>query len=71
VAADLGVPFETARGWLRRFAGRAELVRAWLSGLLTRLVDDPRAPAGQDRPWSVPGFMDTGLGCQLTDVPIA
>jgi hypothetical protein len=50
VAADLGVAFETVRGWLRRFAGRAELVRAWLLGLLARLVDDPRAPAGQDRP---------------------
>jgi hypothetical protein len=24
-----------------------------------------------DQTWSVPGFMDTGLGCQLTDVPIA
>jgi hypothetical protein len=50
VAVELGVPFETVRGWLRRFAGRAELVRAWLSGLLVRLVDDPWVPAGQDRP---------------------
>jgi len=41
------VPYQTVRGWLRRFAGRAELVRAWLSGLLLRLVDDPRVPAGR------------------------
>jgi hypothetical protein len=26
---------------------------------------------GHDDDWSVPGFMDTDLGCQLTDVPIA
>ena len=50
VAAELGVPYQTVRGWLRRFAGRAELVRAWLSGLLLRLVDDPRVPAGRPGP---------------------
>jgi hypothetical protein len=50
IAAELGVPFETVRGWLRRFSGRAELVRAWLSGLLTRLVADPRVPAGRVGP---------------------
>jgi hypothetical protein len=50
VAAQLGVPFETVRGWLRRFSRRAELVRAWLLGLLDVLVDDPRLPAGQAGP---------------------
>ncbi|HUK67353.1 MAG TPA: hypothetical protein VLW50_01130 [Streptosporangiaceae bacterium] len=50
IAAEIGVPFETVRGWLRRFAGRAELVRAWLLGLLDALVDDPRLPAGQAGP---------------------
>jgi hypothetical protein len=50
VAAGLGVPYQTVRGWLRRFAGRAGLVRAWLSGLLVRLVDDPQVPAGQVAP---------------------
>ena len=44
------MPYQTVRGWLRRFAGRAELVRAWLSGLLLRLVDDPRVPAGRPGP---------------------
>ncbi|MGH3276012.1 MAG: helix-turn-helix domain-containing protein, partial [Streptosporangiaceae bacterium] len=47
VAAELGVPFETARGWLRRFTRRADLVRAWLLGLLDALADDPWLPAGQ------------------------
>jgi hypothetical protein len=46
VAAQVGVPFETVRGWLRRFTRRADLVRAWLLGLLDALVDDPWLPAG-------------------------
>jgi len=50
VAAGIGVPFETVRGWLRRFTRRAELVRAWLLGLLDALADDPRLPAGQEDP---------------------
>jgi len=44
VAAGIGVPFETVRGWLRRFTRRAEL------GLLDALADDPRLPAGQEDP---------------------
>ena len=50
IAAGIGVPFETVRGWLRRFARRADLVRAWLLGLLDALVDDPRLPTGQEGP---------------------
>jgi hypothetical protein len=50
IAADLARPAETVRGWLRRFARRADLVRAWLLGLLDALVDDPRLPAGQQGP---------------------
>jgi len=50
IAVQIGVPFETVRGWLRRFARRAGLVRAWLLGLLDALVDDPRLPAGQEGP---------------------
>jgi hypothetical protein len=46
VAAQVGVPFETVRGWLRRFIRRADLVRAWLLGLLDALVDDPALPPG-------------------------
>jgi hypothetical protein len=47
VAARAGVPFETVRGWLRRFTRRADLVRAWLPGLLDALVDDPALPPGE------------------------
>jgi hypothetical protein len=50
IASRIGVPFETVRGWLRRFARRAELARAWLLGLLDALVDDARLPAGQAGP---------------------
>ena len=50
VAAQAGVPFETVRGWLRRFTRRADLVRAWLLGLLDALVDDPALPPGERRP---------------------
>ena len=50
VAAQVGVPFETVRGWLRRFTRRAGLVRAWLLGLLDALVDDPALPPGEAGP---------------------
>ena len=50
VAAQAGVPFETVRGWLRRFTRRADLVRAWLLGLLDALVDDPALPPGEAGP---------------------
>jgi hypothetical protein len=46
IAADLGVPYTTVREWLRRFIRRADLVHAWLCGLLPRLADDPVWPAG-------------------------
>jgi hypothetical protein len=50
VASRIGVPFETVRGWLRRFTRRAGLVRAWLLGLLDALVDDPALPPGEAGP---------------------
>jgi len=37
IAAELGVPATTVRGWLRRFAARAELVRAQFTALACRL----------------------------------
>jgi hypothetical protein len=46
IAADLGVPYTTVRDWLRRFVRRADLVHAWLCGLVPRLVDDAVWPAG-------------------------
>jgi hypothetical protein len=41
IAAELGVPASTVRGWLRRLAGRAELVRAHFTRLAGWL--DPQA----------------------------
>jgi len=36
---------ETVRGWLRRFAGRAEVLRSWFTVLLVRTGVDPVPPA--------------------------
>jgi hypothetical protein len=41
IAGELGVPATTVRGWLRRFAERAELVRAHFTRLVVWL--DPQA----------------------------
>jgi hypothetical protein len=57
IASRLGVPADTVRGWLRRFVGRAELIRA----LFTRcaVVLDPLLgsvlPAGERRRGCVGG----------------
>ena len=45
IAAGLGRPVETVRGWLRRFAGRAEALRAWFTVLLVDTGIDPVPPA--------------------------
>jgi hypothetical protein len=42
----VGRPVSTVRGWLRRFAGRAEPVRAFFTVLLARAAPDPVMPAG-------------------------
>lgn len=44
VAVLAGRPLTTVRGWLRRFAGRAEQVRVWFTGLLVAVAADPRVP---------------------------
>ena len=46
IAGLLGRPPSTVRGWLRRFAGRAEPVRAFFTVLLARTGPDPVMPAG-------------------------
>ena len=48
VAARLGRPVSTVRGWLRAFAGNAERVRVVFTGLLAELdpVTGPVGPAG-------------------------
>jgi Helix-turn-helix domain len=46
IARRLGRPPETVRGWLRRFASRAEEVRVFFTVLLARTAPDPVMPAG-------------------------
>jgi hypothetical protein len=46
VARLLGRPVPTVRGWLRRFAARAEAVRVFFTVLLARTSPDPVMPAG-------------------------
>ncbi len=45
VAALLGRPVDTVRGWLRRFGSRAERVRRFFTGLLVDVAPDPVMPA--------------------------
>lgn len=45
IAAGLGRPPETVRGWLRRFAARAEAVRVAFTVLLVDTGPDPVVPA--------------------------
>lgn len=44
IAADLGRPGETVRGWLRRFAARAEAVRSMFTVWLRAVDPDPVMP---------------------------
>jgi hypothetical protein len=50
IAAGLARPASTVRGWLRRFAGRAEQVRVFFTVLLARTSPDPVMPAGAAGP---------------------
>jgi hypothetical protein len=45
IAARLGRPAETVRGWLRRFASRAGAVRVVFTALLVECGLDPVVPA--------------------------
>ncbi|HEY5877349.1 MAG TPA: DUF6431 domain-containing protein [Nakamurella sp.] len=44
IAARLGVPSGSVRGWLRRFAGRAEAVRVFFTGLAVATGVDVSVP---------------------------
>lgn len=44
IAADLARPAETVRGWLRRFAERAETVRSVFTVMLRAVDPDPVMP---------------------------
>ena len=50
IAELLERPVSTVRGWLRRFAARAEAVRAFFTVLLARTSPDPVMPAGAAGP---------------------
>jgi hypothetical protein len=52
VARLLDRPVETVRGWLRRFAGRAEAVRGWFTGLLCAVAPDPVVPRVVGSVWA-------------------
>ncbi len=50
IAVRLGRAASTVRGWLRRFAGRAEEVRVFFTVLLARTAPDPVMPSGAAGP---------------------
>ena len=50
IAAVLGRPASTVRGWLRALAARAEEVRKAFTGLAAGLVTDPPLPAAAGSP---------------------
>jgi hypothetical protein len=52
IAALLGRPAETVRGWLRRFAGRVEAVRGVFTVWLRALAPDPVMPAPAGSGWA-------------------
>jgi hypothetical protein len=65
IAAALGVPGSTVRGWLRRFAGRAEAVRVFFTraGLETGIDLVAVAPT-----WSLIGDAVAALGLLVAAV---
>src|SRR3954465_9608482 len=52
IAATLDRPLGTVRGWLRRFGGRAETVRAWFTRLLCVVAADPVPPGPAGSVWA-------------------
>ena len=52
IAALLGRPPETVRGWLRRFAGRVEAVRAVFTRWCRALAPDPVLPGPAGSAWA-------------------
>jgi hypothetical protein len=52
IAAALGRPPETVRGWLRRFGGRVEAVRVVFTGWCRALAPDPVLPGPAGSVWA-------------------
>lgn len=51
IAADVGVPAATVRGWLRRAAQRLEAIRSWFIGVAVTAGVDVRIPDGTGCAW--------------------
>ena len=66
VAAAVGRPVETVRGWVRRFAGRAEAVRVVFTALLVGAGVDPVPPAA-----AVTAFADAVAAVAGASVAVA
>lgn len=62
IAADLARPAETVRGWLRRFAERAEAVRSVFTVMLRAVDPDPVMP---DAAVGVFAYAVTVIECQF------
>ena len=52
IAGVVGRPAATVRGWLRRFAGRLELVRGVFTGWVRALASDPVMPKPAGSAWA-------------------
>lgn len=52
IAAAVGRPVETVRGWLRRFAGRLEQVREVFTVLVRAVAADPVMPGPAGGLWA-------------------
>lgn len=52
IAAGLGRPAETVRGWLRRFGGRCEAVRVVFTGWARAVPADPVLPGPAGSAWA-------------------
>jgi Homeodomain-like domain len=52
IAAELGRPADTVRGWLRRFADRVEAVRVLFTGWCRALDPDPVLPGPTGTAWA-------------------
>lgn len=80
IAALLGRPAETVRGWLRRFGGRVEPVRAVFTGWCRALAADPVLPGPAGSAWvdAIAAILAAAaavgarffLGCDVGTVPV-
>lgn len=52
IAVLLRRPLSTVRGWLRRFAASAQVLRHWFIGLLVAVAADPQIPDAAGSPFA-------------------